>query len=49
MTALDCLWPLELGLALLAVVALRRHVQSLLGLSALILMAAVALVALIAQ
>ncbi|MCF3101441.1 hypothetical protein IPZ58_07585 [Streptomyces roseoverticillatus] len=49
MTALDCLWPLELGLALLAAIALRRHLASLVGLSALVVMVAVALAALIAQ
>lgn len=49
MTALDCIWPLELALGLLAVIALRRHLASFLGLSALLLMAAVALAALITQ
>ncbi|WP_367134464.1 MULTISPECIES: hypothetical protein [Streptomyces] len=49
MTILDCLWPLELALGLIAVVALRRHLASLLGLSALVFMAAVALAALITQ
>ncbi|WP_367138885.1 MULTISPECIES: hypothetical protein [Streptomyces] len=49
MTVFDCLWPLELVLGVLALAALRRHMPSLLGLSALVVMAVVALAALITQ